>query len=100
MQIDIEKELGNKNPARVAPQVRKLIKVQIQRVRVHILFTLIFITLIVLRIFLEWIPFWLQVISFIALPFCILSLYCDSHLLKHQKKKLKLIEDILNQSAQ
>ena len=95
MEIDIEKELTGKNPARVAPQVRIQVKKQKQRVLVHITMTLSCLILIVLGLMSEWIPVWIQAISYLSLPFTILGFYGDSHLLRYQKKKLVLIEEIL-----
>ncbi|QDT41871.1 hypothetical protein Pan241w_19390 [Gimesia alba] len=96
MDIDIQKELAGKNPARVAPQIRRNVKIQKQRVQMHLIMTLFFLALASARLIFSWVPLWVQLFALIALPFTALGIYGDGRLLKYQKQKLKLIEEILN----
>ncbi|QDT84022.1 hypothetical protein [Gimesia chilikensis] len=95
MDIDIEQELAGKNPARVAPQVRKQIRIQQLRVRSHLIMALVAAGIVSLHLFPGWVPLWMAVCALIVFPISLLCLYGDGRLLKYQQQKLTLIEEIL-----
>ncbi|KAA0142936.1 hypothetical protein FYZ48_00750 [Gimesia chilikensis] len=95
MEIDIEQELAGKNPARVAPQVRKQIRIQQLRVRSHLIMAFVSAGIFSLHLLLDWIPLWVAVCALIVFPISLLCLYGDGRLLKYQQQKLTLIEEIL-----
>ncbi|MCA9007948.1 MAG: hypothetical protein KDA70_21945 [Planctomycetaceae bacterium] len=97
-EIDIQQELAGKNPARVAPQIRKNIRIQKLRVRAHLVMFLLALGIFGLYLIVDWMPFWIAACALIVIPISLLSLYFDRKVLQYQQQKLKLIEEILNQS--
>lgn len=67
MDIDIQKELAGKNPARVAPQIRRNVKIQKQCVQMHLIMTLFFLALASARLIFPSMPFWVALFALIAL---------------------------------
>ena len=95
LKIDIQQELAGKNPARVAPQIRKNIRIQKLRVRAHLVMFLLTLGIFGLYLIVDWMPFWIAICALIAAPFSLLGLYGDGRLLQIQQQKLKQIEEIL-----
>jgi hypothetical protein len=96
LEIDIQQELAGKNPARVAPQIRKNIRIQKLRVRAQLIMFLLALGLFCLRLFFDLTPLWIAICALIAAPFSLLGLYGDGRLLQIQQQKLELIEEILD----
>ncbi|QDT27761.1 hypothetical protein [Gimesia panareensis] len=95
MEIDIQQELAGKNPARVAPQIRKNVRIQKLRVRAHLITTLLALGLFSLHLLFDWLPLWIAVCALIVIPISLLGIYGDWRVLQYQQQKLQLIEEIL-----
>jgi hypothetical protein len=91
--------LDGKNLHRVAPQIHRQIALQRARVRAYIIVAVMLASLGGAWAFLGWIPTIIGIPCLLLMPFTILGIIADRHLLKFQRQRLDECECRLLQTA-
>jgi hypothetical protein len=81
-------DLQDKNPRRLAPQVRRSIRIQKSRVLSFCIVTPVMTSLGLAGFFVSWLPPGLSILFLFLGAFGILGIYCDWRLLQHQQARL------------
>jgi len=95
IQINIEEELTGKNPKRVAPQVRRQVTLQSRRVVSYLTVAGLCAGGVTAGHLFEGFPTWVLGAIYFGLAGSLFSAWADWGIYKHQKEKLRLIEELL-----
>ncbi|NLS91742.1 MAG: hypothetical protein GXX96_06125 [Planctomycetaceae bacterium] len=87
--------LQGKNPKRVAPAVRRNIRIQRQRIRGWIVSFLMLVVGGVISIRVSWIPNGTAVFCLVLSPFCLFGALADRWILVRQRAKLAECERLI-----
>jgi hypothetical protein len=81
-------QLDGKNLPRVAPQIARQIKLQQGRIQGFILVTVLLAIIGGVWATVGYVPAVVGIICFAMIPFAVLGIVCDYHILKRQRAKL------------
>jgi hypothetical protein len=93
--MDIAAEIGDKNPKRVAGQLRRQVDVQRQRVVAHIITALLLSAVAAGGLYVAWIPRGLAMVCAVLVVISILGAVFDGILMRRKREKLRAVEAFL-----
>ncbi|KKK80493.1 hypothetical protein LCGC14_2822930 [marine sediment metagenome] len=97
--MSIQEKIKGKDLKRVLPQWKRQVRIQKQRMRAYLVGAMLMLAVAVGAFFFSFIPRWLQIGSFVILPFQVLGFVGDRHIYLARKADVAELEQLIEQSS-